>query len=177
MAGGTGLPMRVPRKPAVVGATAAIAAVTATFLSAPRPLLLWNASPSSPVGLYSVTAPHRPQVGDRVIARAPAGAGRLAAARRYLPAGVPLVKPVAAIAGDRVCARGGTVLVNGRPAAHRRLFDPSGRPMPWWSGCRLLRGDELFLLSRGSALAFDGRYFGVTRGSEIVGKASLLWPR
>jgi len=57
------------------------------------------------------------------------------------------VKPVAAIAGDRVCALGRAILINDRLAAMRRRTDPSGRPMPWCTGCRLLGPGELFLLS------------------------------
>ena len=48
--------------------------------------------------------------------------------------------------------------------------------MPWWHGCHRLRPHEYFLLTD-SPLSFDGRYFGITRGSEILGKARLLWPR
>jgi type IV secretory pathway protease TraF len=112
-----------------------------------------------------------------MVAWAPAPARRLAAARHYLPAAVPLVKRVAAAPGDRVCATRETIFVNGRLAALRRLRDPSGRPMPWWSGCRVLRQGELFLLSPDTPDAFDGRYFGISGSSQIVGKAKLLWAR
>ena len=151
------------------------AALGASLLWRPRPLLLWNASASSTVGLYLVTSPARPRVGDVVVAWAPASARRLAAARGYLPFNVPLVKRVGAAAGDRVCARRNRIYVNGRMAALRRRHDPSGRPMPWSSGCQILRPGELFLLTPGMPDAFDGRYFGVTRGDELVGKARLLW--
>jgi len=110
-----------------------------------------------------------------VVAWAPGWARRLAAARGYLPATVPLVKPVAAAAGDRVCAKGSRILVNGHVAAVRRLHDMKGRPMPWWHGCRRLPRGELFLLSAGVGGAFDGRYFGVTRAGELIGRARLLW--
>jgi conjugative transfer signal peptidase TraF len=160
-----------------IGAVAAAVGIASTLLWPPRPVLLWNASPSSPIGLYAVTSSGRIAAGDTIVAWAPAPARRLAAARHYLPANVPLVKRVAAAPGDRVCATRMTIFVNGRPAVLRRVRDPSGRPLPWWSGCRLLRPGELFLLSPNAPDAFDGRYFGVTRSSEIVGKARLLWPR
>lgn len=151
-------------------------AVTSTLLWPPRPLLLWNASASSPVGLYVVSSPIHPRVGDTVAAWPPPAARRLASARRYLPASVPLVKRVAAVSGDRVCARGRALSINGRAVAFRPSRDPSGRPLPWWSGCELLRGGDLFLLSPHARHAFDGRYFGVTRSSQVIGKARLLWP-
>jgi type IV secretory pathway protease TraF len=89
---------------------------------------------------------------------------------------VPLVKRAAAVAGDRVCARQRRIFINGKSVALRRARDPSGRPMPWWSGCARLQDGELFLLSAAGPLAFDGRYFGVTRASEVIGRARLLWP-
>lgn len=110
-----------------------------------------------------------------VIAWPPDVARDLASRRRYLPRNVPLVKPVAAIAGDRVCARAAAVFVNGRFAAERRAADSSGRPMPRWTGCAILGAGDFLLLSANAPRAFDGRYFGVSRRRQIVGKAKLLW--
>lgn len=157
-----------------IAAAAAIAGAAATFGCSPRPLLLWNASASSPLGLYLLYPPGRPAPGETVIAWPPAQARRLAAARGYLPASVPLVKRVAAAGGDRVCARADAVSVNGPLAALRRPSDPSGRPLPWWSGCALLRPGELFLLSDSPA-AFDGRYFGITQARDVIARARLIW--
>lgn len=145
-----------------------------SIFARPRPLLLWNASSSSAIGLYAVTSATGVRAGDTVIAWAPARDRRLAAIRRYVPYHVPLVKSVAAVAGDRVCGKRDRLLVNGRSRAVRRSSDPSGRPMPWWLGCRRLDRGEVLLLS-GDALAFDGRYFGPTSASELVGRARLLW--
>jgi type IV secretory pathway protease TraF len=89
---------------------------------------------------------------------------------------VPLVKRVAAAAGDEVCALGHEIFVNGRWIAERLAADGASRPMPLWSGCVRLRGRQLFLLMDAPA-SFDGRYFGVTEGGDIVGKARLLWAR
>jgi conjugative transfer signal peptidase TraF len=163
-----------------VGAAAAagIAATAAlgTLLSPPEPIFVWNVSASSPVGLYRVTgvAPLRP--GDTLVAWAPAEARHLAAERGYVPASVPLVKRVAAVSADRVCAAGDSVFVNGRIVALRRERDGLGRPLPWWRGCVGLTGGDVFLISP-AADSFDGRYFGITRPGELVGRARLLWPR
>jgi conjugative transfer signal peptidase TraF len=166
-----------PHRPAAstLGAVIVSLALAGTLLWPPRPVLLWNASASSRIGLYAVTSSDYPQVGDMVVAWPPARARQLASTRHYLPASVPLVKRVAAVSGDRVCAKLSTIFVNGRPVAKRRSRDPSGRPMPSWSGCKMLREGDLFLLTPGMPLAFDGRYFGVTRGHQLVGKARLLW--
>lgn len=142
----------------------------------PAPRLLWNASASAPIGLYSVSPSASASPGDMVVARVPEPYRRLAATRRYLPMNVPLVKRVAAFAGDEVCALGLDIFVNGRWTAQRLMADGAGRPMPMWSGCVRMRGDQRFLLMDAPA-SFDGRYFGVTEGADIIGKARLLWAR
>jgi type IV secretory pathway protease TraF len=78
--------------------------------------------------------------------RTPCGA--LAGERRYLPVNVPLVKQVAAAEGDRACAIGEALFVNGRFLALRRRLDGAGRPLPWWSGCIDLGHGDLLLLTR-----------------------------
>lgn len=164
------------RRGFAASAVVSSALALATLLFQPRPFFLWNASSSSPVGLYAVMPGRSPRAGEMAIAWAPPGARRLAAIRNYLPAKVPLVKPVAAVSGSRICAGEGAIFVNGRLVAFRRARDPAGRPMPWWSGCERLGKGDFFLLSP-DANAFDGRYFGVTRAGELVGTARLLWRR
>lgn len=162
---------------AAAGSAVAITALIATLLWPPRPLLLWNASASSPVGLYYVGPAGEAGPDDMVVAWPPEAARQLGAERHYLPSNVPLVKRVAAAAGDRVCAVGEAVFVNGRLETLRRASDPSGRSMPWWTGCEDIAGGDLFLLTPDVSEAFDGRYFGVTRRQQIVGSARLLWRR
>ncbi|MBC2665723.1 S26 family signal peptidase [Novosphingobium flavum] len=160
---------------AIIGGGIALLGLTIAFPPAPR--LVWNASASAPIGLYSV-APGAPiDPGDMVIARVPDPWRMLAARRRYIPANVPLVKRVAAAAGDEVCALGAQIFINGKWLANRRVADAAGRPMPSWSGCVRLRGRQIFLLMPDSPASFDGRYFGVTEGGLVVGKAHLLWTR
>lgn len=152
-------------------------ALVSTLLVAPRPWLVWNASASAPVGLYAVGGTAPLVHGDMVIARLPVEFRLFAARRHYLPVNVPLVKRVAARAGDEVCAAGARVMVNGRLVARRLDRDGSGRPMPWWSGCAELGTGEVFLLMTDSRASFDGRYFGVSEAGDIVGKARLIWRR
>lgn len=99
----------------------------------------------------------------------------LASRRHYLPATVPLVKRIAAVPGDSVCALGDGILVNGRIAARRHETDRAGRPMPWWQGCMTLRDGALFLLMAGTPDSFDGRYFGATEAKDVIGRARLIW--
>jgi conjugative transfer signal peptidase TraF len=143
----------------------------------PAPRLVWNASASAPIGLYWVRPGAAIARGDMVIARTPVAVRHLAAVRHYIPENVPLVKRVAAIAGDRVCAIGSVLSVNGNRVASRLLRDGQGRPMPWWRGCRSLGPDDYLLLMEETPASFDGRYFGITGRADIVGKAHLIWAR
>jgi conjugative transfer signal peptidase TraF len=156
--------------------TAALGLIALPVLIAPRPVLVWNASASAPLGLYGVTPPERLEHGDMVVVWLPDAARHLAAARHYLPANVPAVKRIVAIRGDRVCARGAVVRVRGHIVAHRRAYDRLGRPLPHWTGCRALAVGELFLLMTEPA-SFDSRYFGPVASDNVIGRAHLLWHR
>lgn len=150
-------------------------ALGATSVMTPRPRLVWNASASAPIGLYAVGDVADLARGDMVIARLPSEFRMLAARRQYLPANVPLVKRVAAVPGDKVCAVGAGIFVNAQLVASRLSRDGAGRVMPRWAGCVLLADGRYFLLMAKSGASFDGRYFGVSEASDIVGKARLLW--
>jgi conjugative transfer signal peptidase TraF len=160
--------------------SAAVAVISALVLAAtlvpPPPLLVWNASASAPRGLYAVTPGALPRPGDIAVARLRDAARRIAAQRHYLPVTAVLVKRVAAGAGDRVCAQGQSIRINGRAAARRHSRDSTGRPLPTWTGCVRLREGDLFLLSDHPA-SFDGRYFGITQEHDVIGRAELIWAR
>jgi len=151
-----------------------LAALGVASLAEPAPRLLWNASASAPLGLYWISRAE-PLHGDLVLAELPWDARRLAAQRGYLPDGLPLVKRVAALGGDCLCAVEDAVLVNGRRLARRLVQDSRGRSLPRWSGCRRLAADELFLLMQGVPGSFDGRYFGPIRRAAVIGRLVPLW--
>ena len=159
-----------------IGICLGLGLLLGTAVVAPAPRLVWNVSASAPIGLYHVMPGAGVRSGDMVVARLPPQVRALAAERHYLPSNVPLVKRVAAVAGNRVCAIGEAIFVNGRHVAGRRSHDGEGRPMPSWMGCRRLGASELFLLMEASA-SFDGRYFSVTSAGDVTGKAKLLWAR
>ena len=160
--------------PAAICLVGALAVILVAGAPARMPLLVWNASPSSPRGLYGLVS-GSPNLGDTVVAWPPAPAARFAAARGYLPPGIPLVKTLAAGPGDRVCAKGGAVWFAGRSFVMRQRTDRSGRELPQWEGCRALGSGEVLLLGLADPASFDGRYFGPTPASLIVGRARLLW--
>jgi conjugative transfer signal peptidase TraF len=140
-------------------------------------MFVWNASASAPIGLYRVGHGRALARGALVLAVPAPPLAAFAARRGYLPEGVPLVKRIAAVAGDAVCARGNAIFIDGRLAAARLAADRNGRPLPAWSGCRMLRANEVFLLMADVRASFDGRYFGPTPSSEIAGTLEPLWTR
>lgn len=159
---------------------AACAAVMATSLVAlihPRPRLIWNASASAPLGLYALHPTDDPPVGALVAITPPRPLAAWMAERHYLPLGVPLIKHVAAKAGQRVCRTGDSVSVDTRPLALARIRDSRGRPLPVWQGCRTLHDGELFLLNAAIPDSLDGRYFGALPASAVLGRATPLLTR
>jgi conjugative transfer signal peptidase TraF len=157
------------------GVVLALALLVAPSTATRRPLLIWNASASVPIGLYWV-ARKIPTVGDLAVVRLPPQIAPLAADRGYLPRTAYLLKTVVAAGGDRVCSYGGYVIVHGVYMARIRVADRRRRPLPHWQGCRGLRPAELFLLAR-EPESFDSRYFGPIRADYVVGRATLIFPR
>ena len=99
------------------------------------------------------------------------------AARGYLGENVPLLKHVAAKAGQRVCRTGSVVSVDDRPVAVALIHDRAGRPLPVWRGCRTLEAEELLLLNPTHPDSLDGRYFGPLPASAVLGRAVPILTR
>jgi conjugative transfer signal peptidase TraF len=113
--------------------------------------------------------------GDFAVVRLPAPIARIADERRYLPKSIPLLKQVAAVAGDRVCEPQGVVRVNDVVMARSLLRDGAGRPLSAWDGCRALGDQELFLIGLSDAASFDSRYYGPVTVESVIGVAVPLW--
>jgi conjugative transfer signal peptidase TraF len=140
-----------------------------------RPILVWNATASAPRGLYRIAPPTALQTGDFVLLRPDPTSAAIYAERGYLPLGVPLLKRVGALAGMRVCEQAGEVAINDKHVADALLIDGRGRPMIYWAGCRALRDGELFALNTDVPASLDGRYFGPSLVSSVIGRAVPVW--
>ena len=139
------------------------------------PQLMWNATSSVPIGLYRLVPPADLRIGDLVAVAPSPQLAALLSARGLLPSGVPLLKPVAALPGARVCRQGDVVTIEGAWVGTARGRDPRGRPLPTWSGCRRLADNEVFLMNAKVSGSFDGRYFGPTSRDDILARAEPLW--
>ncbi|MBF5007095.1 S26 family signal peptidase [Diaphorobacter caeni] len=167
---------------AVLSACGLAALAWAAFVQ-PLPRLVYNPSDSVAVGWYRVdplysrpdSRPWAAPVGSIVLTALPPDAAALAAQRRYLPARVPLLKRVGAIAPQYVCIFDALVWIDGVPVAAVLSADRLGRPLPYWPHCRRLESGELFLLSSTNPASFDSRYFGPVSASAVIGVAPPVW--
>jgi conjugative transfer signal peptidase TraF len=138
------------------------------------PRLLWNATASTPVGLYALRPVRAPHVGDLVAVRPPEPLARFLAEGGYLPMGVPLLKQIAALPGQTVCRTGLAVTIDGAAVGEARERDSRGRTLPVWTGCRIVATDEVFLLNHHPD-SLDGRYFGSLPAASLLGRAVPLF--
>ena len=144
------------------------------FIDMPKKLV-WNASASIPLGLYTITPADHLKVGDRVAIDPPEAIASFLAERGYLPRGVPLLKTVAALPGQRVCRIDSKIIIDGVAIGEARECDRLGRELPVWQCCRNIGADEIFLMNAAAADSFDGRYFGPIAAKAIIGKALPFW--
>lgn len=130
-------------------------------------VLLYNHSPSIPVGLY-VRSGDPIERGAIATVRAAEVAEDYARERDFADEGDRFIKRVVATTGDTVCAERDLLSLNGAVIAHRQELDSSGRALPRWFGCRTLLQHE-FLLLGDTEDSFDGRYWGVVHASQVEG--------
>ena len=148
--------------------------LTAGITGGERPeMALINESHSLPRGLYLRTG--APVARGAVVAIEQPAAARAYLRRMGMPGDVLLLKRVAAVEGDQVCAGDGVVRTPGRQV--RALDrDRQGVALPVWRACGRLARGEVFLLGD-TVGSFDSRYFGPVRKSAAQGvyREVLTW--
>ena len=153
-----------------------VAAATLATLTVPvSRYAVWNATASVPTGLYAIRGRASLHVGERVAILPPPALRQLLAERGYLPTGIPLLKRIAAVSGQRICRFGRGVTIDGEYVGAARSRDRLGRTLPAWFGCQTLRSAELFVMNPAAPDSFDGRYFGVLRMTDVIGRATPVW--
>ena len=163
------------RRASLLVGVAAIGAIAASaFIDFPT-RIIWNASPSAPIGFYQVQPVERLNVPNLVAVDPPARLERFVTGRGYLPPDIPLLKRVVGVPDQTVCRIDRTITVDGVPMGEALDHDSIGRPMPVWQGCRRLAAGEIFLMNRTVETSLDGRYFGPIPVTSIIGSAVPLW--
>lgn len=144
---------------------AALAAAALVLSGARQDVVLFNHSPSVPVGLYMRVSGDDLTQGMFVTVRARDVAPAEAAAHAYDGEDDRFIKRLAAVAGQQVCGDGRTLSVDGVDVA--TVQTGAGAPQGW-VGCRTLTSSEILLLGD-STDSFDGRYWGPIRSDLIEG--------
>jgi conjugative transfer signal peptidase TraF len=168
------------RRLALAGAALLIAAGL-TF-AVTRALGLWiNATASMPEGIYRLTRfDGTPLARGTVVAICPSAAVlAVAIPRHYLEPGScpghvePLLKHVAAVAGDRVDVAEHAISVNGTPLANSGRFarDCGGRPLPRIRAGRYTIAPHTVWVYAPVGRSWDSRYYGALPESGILGTA------
>lgn len=130
-----------------------------------------NVSGSLPYGLYRLAPIPQPLPRDTIVLLPVPEA-----VQHVWSKWVPLLKPVAAVAGDTVCNLDGVLQING-VSYGPILRTAHGTPLPHMlQGCFVVQEGEVFLASHvGKSL--DSRYFSCVRISELTAHAIpvLTW--
>jgi conjugative transfer signal peptidase TraF len=158
---------------AAVGA-ASIAMCVAQAANLSGRILLHNASPSEPEGLY-VRSFAPPAVGRLVTFMAPRAASAYVDRHLTYLRHTPILKALAAGPGSFVCTANRRLVIDGRILAPVAATDRHGGALPHWNGCRRLRGREWFAYSDRIPNSFDSRYYGPIRADQIIAVYRPLW--
>ncbi|WP_334149197.1 S26 family signal peptidase [Hyphomicrobium sp.] len=162
------------RRYVAVTALAVLGIATASAVETPTKLI-WNATASAPVGFYTVEPADRIAVPELVAVMLPERLAAFMVGRGYVGRGVPLLKRVVGLPGQRVCRTGPAITVDGIEMAEALERDRIGRDLPVWQGCRTVAPGEIFLMNWEVRDSLDGRYFGPIPASSVIGRAVPLW--
>jgi conjugative transfer signal peptidase TraF len=153
----------------------AAAILGGTIVARPPPIYIWNSSASVPVGLYRVRPASSRYVTELVAVQPPEPLATYLHLNGYLPTGVPMLKRVLALPRQTVCRSGSTITVDGVVVGEALKRDSRGRPLPVWEGCDVVEDGKLFLMNWQAADSFDGRYFGMTPATAVIGRVLPVW--
>ena len=150
--------MRPPTRGTWILAACVLAAVGSTRV------LRLNVSGSVAYGLYAVRpVPAHLDHGMLVVLSVPRSV------RAWWSSWVPLLKPVAGLAGDRVCHQDHLLSVNGADFGPV-LQTAHGRPLPQLQGCLVVQAGDVFLASP-VVHSLDSRYFGGVSVTDLTAVA------
>ncbi len=158
---------RRPRSTLVVGGLVLAAVLSTRWVRL-------NLTPSVPRGVYRLVAVSPPLArGTLVVLPVPASV------QPWHSSWVPLLKPVAGVAGDVVCVWGHALWVWGPTAGAAPTWyglvwrEHQGRPLPRIEGCHLVQDGTVFLASA-APNSLDSRYCAAVPISTLTAQAFPL---
>jgi len=141
------------------------------------PALVINVTPSAPQGFYRLIRYPEPEYrrGMYVVFPVPESVQQLVYGRHWLKVGVPLLKEIQGLAGDRICIREGRIEINDHLIGPVFLADRTGQALPQIKGCFTVPPGDFFAANSTFPQSFDGRYFGALPLSIVQAEARPLW--
>lgn len=159
----------------VVAGVVALALALAGLAAGVGSHLIWNRTPSMPIGLYWLDRGRRTLVRNALVAfPIPDAVRGLVHERRYLPDDAVILKQIVALPGDHVCIWGGAFIVNGVALGRVLDRDAAGRRLPQLTLCGAVGPGDVFVASN-HPRSFDSRFFGPVAISAVKGTVTLLW--
>ncbi len=127
-----------------------------------------NIEPSVPVGVYLLHTARAPLTrGTLVLLPVPARV------QRWKSSWTPLLKPVAAVAGETACVRDGGLVIDDEH--YGRVYpEAGGYRLPHMEGCLTVGEGHIFVASK-AYRSLDSRYFGPVQVTEVTARATPLW--
>jgi len=141
------------------------------------PPLLINQTPSEPVGFYRLVG-HREEEFRRgmfIVFPVPKELHALVYGRHWMRNGIPFLKELRGLAGDRVCILADRLEINDRTIGPVFARDSHGQALPQHPGCFVIQPGYFFAASQTLDKSFDGRYFGALPLSMVQGEARPVW--
>jgi conjugative transfer signal peptidase TraF len=135
-----------------------------------------NSTASEPIGIYWVVPPATIQKGDYVIFSIPREAEQYVYGRSWAPIGMPLLKNVGAIEGDRYTLTEDAFSINGQRIGPIAVEDSEGLPLPHLGkGEHVVAGGKFLATSSYNDRSFDSRYMGEIPIENIKAKVVPVW--
>jgi conjugative transfer signal peptidase TraF len=161
----------------VMGFTAVVVSMGVLGWKAWGAKILINETPSEPVGLYRLVehGENEYRRGMYVVFPVPEDLHALVYGRHWMKNGIPFLKQLLGLAGDRVCVVSHRLEINGRYIGPVFERDSQGQPLPQHPGCFEVQPGTFFAASQTLDKSFDARYFGALPLFELLGEARPVW--
>lgn len=161
----------------VMGVAAVIVSITVLVWKQWGPTMLINETPSEPLGVYRLVGHDSREYrrGMYVVFPVPRELHALVYGRHWMRNGIPFLKELLGLAGDRVCIFPDRLEINDRPVGPIFSVDSNGQSLPHHPGCFVVQPGYFFAASQYLNKSFDGRYFGALALSVLQGEARPVW--
>lgn len=140
-----------------------------------QPKVIFNFTPSIPLGVYLVTDNQSFAKGDVLVFAPPESVETIVQNRKWLvkKRGY-LLKPIVAVSGDFVCIENNHFYVNNSDFGEVKSHDKEGRDLPDYHFCGTVSTGTFFVGVQKSD-SFDSRYFGPIKDTQIIGVAKSFF--